>query len=194
MNNITQLTSSDLTDGMIVQNVKTLIGNPNSFGITNLSSINGSNVIQAGSFLCTTDTIVSAVNSPTQLIFNGQQVSTGVDLTNTGYIRVSKAGNYLINATIYLYYTGTGVANANAWLTLSSAQLPNTNETAVLRAVDGRYALTINRVITMGQFDSIAMFFAADQSSVEAKVSPQQSVPYFHPSGPSAYFSITIVS
>jgi hypothetical protein len=194
MNNITQLTSSNSTDGMIVQNVKTLIGNPNSFGITNLSSINGSNVIQAGSFLCTTDTIVSAVNSPTQLIFNGQQVSTGIELTNTGYIRVSKAGNYLINATIYLYYTGTGVANANAWLTLSSAQLPNTNETAVLRAVDGRYALTINRVITMGQFDSIAMFFAADQSLVEAKVSPTQSVPYFHPSGPSAYFSITIVS
>jgi hypothetical protein len=194
MNNITQLTSSNSTDGMMIQNVRNLIGNPNLFNITNLSTINGSNVIQAGSFVCTTDTVVSAVNTPTQLIFNGTQVSTGVELTNTGYIRVSKAGNYLINATIYLYYTGTGVANANAWLTLSSAQVPNTNETAVLRAVDGRYALTINRVITMSQFDSIAMFFAADQSSVEAKVSPQQSVPYFHPSGPSAYFSITIVS
>jgi hypothetical protein len=162
--------------------------------MTNISSINGSNILQAGAFSCSTDIVVSGANSPTQMVFNGTDVSNGITLTPGGLIQVSKAGNYLINATIYLYYPTSGLAYANMWLTRSSAQLPNTNETAVLRAVDGRYALTINRIIPMGQFDNLGMFFAASQNNVEAKFSPQQTTPYFHPSGPSAYMSITIVS
>lgn len=194
MNNITQLTSATGSPGMVIQNVRSFAGNTTSCPMTGISSINGSNILQAGAFSCSTDIFVSAVNTPTQLVFNGTDVSSGITLTAGGLIQVSKAGNYLINATIYLYHTGGGTANANMWLTRSSAQLPNTNETAVLRAADGRYALTINRIIPMGQFDNLGMYFAADQSDVEAKFSPQQTTPYFHPSGPSAYMSITIVS
>jgi hypothetical protein len=167
-----------------------------SHPIINLSTLNGHNLYQVGSW-CSTSTASIASNTPTPVPFDTQLITPVGSLSYSGssnYFSATTSGNYLVSATIQISSSGGSGATIPlyAWIqTAGNVDLANSGRHI---DIDGGHTgeLTLSATLT----DPIAfrIMVATSGSGCSFTTLPAITSPYARPQIPTATINITLIS
>ena len=175
----------------------------------NLSTTAGGSVLSFPhiSALDTTDQYATANNTPTIVKWNTLDSGLGFILDPGFYATAQYAGYYKIDYSLQFANTANAVHDVVVWLRVNNVDVPGSASKITMSARKSAgvpsYVLMYSTVpFEVDANDEIALWWATDQAFV---VSPAadgvymefqaaQTVPYAHPSIPSAIGAITFVS
>ena len=164
--------------------------------ITNLSTLNGHNLYQVGSW-CSTSTSAIASNTPTPVAFDTQLITPVGSLSYSGssnYFSATTSGNYLVTATLQISSSAGGGVTVPlyAWIqTAGNVDLANSG-----RHIDIDGGHTGELVLTATLTDPIAfrIMVASSANNCSFTTLPAITSPYARPQIPAATINITLIS
>ena len=164
--------------------------------ITNLSTLNGHNLYQVGSW-CSTSTASIASNTPTPVAFDTQLITPVGSLSYSGssnYFSATTSGNYLVSATIQISSSGGGGATIPLYAWIQTAGNVDVANSGRHIDIDGGHTgeLTLSATLT----DPIAfrIMVATSASTASFTTLPAITSPYARPQIPSATINIALIS
>jgi hypothetical protein len=164
-----------------------LLGSPGGqyLGNTYISVQNNSNV-------------TATANTATLVTLNTLDYSSGMTLANSA-VTVSQNGIYNFQFSIQVQNGNNDIHYADIWLRKNGANLPATASRIVLparkNANELSYALAAaNFFISLNTGDSVALYWATDNSNVSLVSLPALTTPYARPVSPSVVATLSFVS
>ena len=193
---------------LLNQQLRVYFNTLDSFTI-NLSNVNGgaSLSIPHISALDTTDQYATATNTPTIVKWDTLDSSSGFTLDPGFYAVVEYSGYYKIDYSLQYANTANAAHDVVVWLRVNNIDVPGSASKITLPARKSAgvpsYVLMYSTVpFAVDAGDEIALWWATDLAynpvgpvdGVYMEYAPAQTVPYAHPSIPSAIGAITFVS
>jgi hypothetical protein len=159
------------------------------------------------SALDTTDQYATATNTPTIVKWNTLDSGLGFTLDPGFYAVAQYTGYYKIDYSLQFANTANASHDVDVWLRVNNIDVPGSTSKITLPARKSAgvpsYVLMYSTVpFSVEAGDEIALWWATDQAynttgpvdGVYMEYAPAQTVPYAHPSIPSAIGAITFVS
>ena len=155
----------------------------------------------------TTDQYATATNTPTIVKWNTLDSGLGFTLDPGFYAVAQFSGYYKIDYSLQFANTANAPHDVDVWLRVNNIDVPGSTSKITLPARKSAgvpsYVLMYSTVpFAVNAGDEIALWWATDQAynpvgpvdGVYMEYIPAQTVPYAHPSVPSAIGAITFVS
>lgn len=153
-----------------------------------------------------TDQYATANNTPTKILWDSADEISGWTLNPSGSASPDFAGVYNIAYSLQLTNTDNAIHDAVVWLKVNGVDLDKSTSKFSLQARKSagvfNYTVAYSSVVFAAQVgDEIELWWATDQAATSGgglgiliQYEAAQTVPYAHPSVPSAIGSITFVS
>lgn len=154
-----------------------------------------------------TDQYATANNTPTIVKWNTLDSGSGFTLNPNNSATAAYAGIYKIDYSLQLANTANAAHDVDVWLRVNGVDVPGSTSkfTVPARKSAGvpSFILAVSFVMfTINAGDVIELYWATDKAYVVSpatdgvymEYAPAQTVPYAHPSIPSAIGTITFVS
>jgi hypothetical protein len=153
-----------------------------------------------------TDQYATANNTPTKILWDVADEISGWTLNPSGSASPDFAGVYNIAYSLQLTNTDNAIHDAVVWLRVNGVDLAKSTSKFSLQARKSagvfNYAVAYSSIVFEAQVgDDIELWWATDQAATSGgglgiliQYEAAQTVPYAHPSVPSAIGSITFVS
>jgi hypothetical protein len=167
--------------------------NMSSNPITNLTTINGRNIFQYGSFYNSATQTLGATGTATRVVMNsGTGLGVSLDTTtNIGRISFAKDGTYLIVWNAYLVHGSGGTVKSVIWIRLNGNDVAGTGKTQNNDAQQNETNLTSSSIVTVTSSQYIEFYWASSSTTVPLTAIATSS-PY--PATPSFSCSISIIA
>ena len=142
--------------------------------------------------------VTATANTATLVTLNTLDYSSGITLANSA-VTVSQNGIYNFQFSIQVQNGNNEIHYADIWLRKNGANLPATASRIVLPARKNSnelsYALAAaNFFISLNTGDSVALYWATDNSNVSLVSLPALTSPYARPVSPSVVATLSFVS
>ncbi|NDB59485.1 hypothetical protein EB001_13695 [bacterium] len=154
-----------------------------------------------------TDQYATADNTPTIVKWNTLEAASGFTLNPNNYATATYAGVYKIDYSLQFANTANAQHDVDVWLRVNGVDVPGSTSKfsipARKSALLPTYILAVSFVMfTLNAGDYLELYWATDQAynpvgpvnGVYMEYKAAQTVPYAHPSIPSAIGTITFVS
>jgi hypothetical protein len=192
--------------GVVIQGVKTFQGLSSSFAnLTNIATINNSAntmdisgvrtmnthyTYQYGEFGRASTQAVSAANTPTTILLDTSANTSGIDLSGTSGIRVSKPGIYNVVATLSFAKSDAGTDPVDFWLRKNGSNITGSLITTQITGANNRSVVAAGTTQLLNAGDYLEGVFASSDSNMRLDYQSNATSPYAHPSGYGANFVI----
>jgi hypothetical protein len=144
----------------------------------------------AGGFASTSSQTLAAIDTATAVTFNTTNYARGVALSARSRINISRAGAFVISATISLDKTTGGSCLAYLWLRKNGTDVANSASRWRLKGNDDEVLVPLLATIVLTHGDYVELMWAADDANV---ILNAHAATAFAPASPSALLSITQV-
>lgn len=167
--------------------------------VSSLLGVNGGSVINNpyGEFYTNAQQTVSAANTITQVVIGATQIASGMSLASNR-ITFALDGTYNIAYALQPTNSSASIQDVTVWLRENGVDIPNSAYLFTITekhgAVDGRACQMADFIFQATANDYLEIMWAATSTSVSLYYEPAQTVPYAHPSVPSAHVIVTFVS
>ena len=167
--------------------------------IASLLDINGGALINSpyGAFYTNAVQTLSAANTITTVTLSTTQGANGMTLASNK-ITFALDGIYSVMYNLQTANSNAGIQDATVWLRKNGTDIPNSAYLFTLTekhgATDGRHDHMANFGFVATAGDYIELMWAATSTGVSLYYEAAQTVPYAHPSVPSAYVTVTFIS
>jgi hypothetical protein len=154
-----------------------------------------------------TDQYAPANNTAVKVVWDTLDSGAGFTLNPDSTATPDQTGIYKIDYSLQLVNTNNASHDVVVWLQINGTQVPGSTSkfTVPARKSAGVYSFIVaysSITFTIGSDDAVALWWATDKAynpvgpvdGVYMEAIPAQTVPYAHPSAPSAIGSITFVS
>jgi hypothetical protein len=144
----------------------------------------------AGGFASTATQTLSGASTATAVTFNTINYAAGVSLSASSRINVTRAGAFVISATISLDKTTGGSTLAYLWLRKNGVDVANSTSRWRLKGNDDEVLVPLLATLSLTHSDYVELMWAADDINV---ILNAHAATAFAPASPSALLSITQV-
>ncbi len=144
----------------------------------------------AGGFANTATQTLSGASAANAVTFNTTNYASGVSLNTSSRIGVTRAGAFVISATISLDKTTGGGALAYLWLRKNGVDVANSTSRWRLKGNDDEVLVPLLATLSLTHNDYVELMWAADDTNV---ILNAHAATAFAPASPSALLSITQV-
>lgn len=144
----------------------------------------------AGGFASTATQTLSGASTATAVTFNTINYAAGVSLSASSRINVTRAGAFVISATISLDKTTGGSTLAYLWLRKNGVDVANSTSRWRLKGNDDEVLVPLLATLSLTHNDYVELMWAADDINV---ILNAHAATAFAPASPSALLSITQV-
>jgi hypothetical protein len=144
----------------------------------------------AGGFANTATQTLSGAGTATAVTFNTTNYAAGVSLSASSRINVTRAGAFVVSATVSLDKTTGGSTLAYLWLRKNGVDVANSTSRWRLKGNDDEVLVPLLATLSLSHSDYVELMWAADDTNV---ILNAHAATAFAPASPSALLSITQV-
>jgi len=167
--------------------------------LTALLDVNGGALINNpyGAFYTNAVQTLSAANTITTVTLSTTQGANGISLASNK-VTFALDGVYHVQWNLQCANSNAGIQDTTVWLRKNGTDIPNSAYLFTITekhgAVDGRLNQTADFGLSAVAGDYVELMWAGTSTSISLYYEAAQTVPYAHPSVPSAYVTITFIS
>ena len=144
----------------------------------------------AGGFSNTATQTLSGAGTATAVTFNTTNYANGVSLNTSSRIGITRAGAFVVSATVSLDKTTGGGTLAYLWLRKNGTDVANSTSRWRLKGNDDEVLVPLLATLSLSHGDYVELMWAADDTNV---ILNAHAATAFAPASPSALLSITQV-
>ena len=143
-----------------------------------------------GGFSSTATQTLSGAGTATAVTFNTTSYARGVSLTTNSQVSITRAGAFIVSATVSLDKTTGGSTLAYLWLRKNGVDVANSTSRWRLKGNDDEVLIPLLATLALSHGDYVELMWAADDTNV---ILNAHAATAFAPASPSAQLSITQV-
>ena len=140
----------------------------------------------------------AAANTPTLVTFDTSDFLNGMTRVVGDGIKVAQAGLYNYQFSMQVANPTATLQEVTVWLKKNGTDIPGTaskfGSEIQHGAIDGYLVMACNFYVQLAAGDSVELWWAATDTTVNLEAYPAQTVPYARPSIPSVVVTLTFVS
>ena len=144
----------------------------------------------AGGFASTATQTLPGASTATAVTFNTTNYASGVSLGSSSRVNMTRAGAFVISATVSLDKTTGGSTLAYLWLRKNGVDVANSTSRWRLKGNDDEVLIPLLATLALTHGDYIELMWASDDTNA---ILNAHAATAFAPASPSALLSITQV-